>query len=133
MYKFKATLVMFVWLVCFSLFGQNGGIIQIVRTNDQIGFLLEGPNSNGFFTDAFILEFKGKSEKSEEFPILTNDPDRIAVAPTLVHSSVNFLIKNDENTVYYVEFFDLRGNKTRPLQNNTLRTNKKPSISILKY
>jgi|GEM_PF-1378779 len=263
--KLKVTLVTFVWQVCLSLFGQNGGIMQIVRTSDQIGFLLEEPNSTtGFFTDAFILEFKekgknvsyettvenvqyvnhtfdgttfeisyidSKSEKkekiyainkekngirlkhetgrlflrdalskkrsdlskkkdelsskkrgelskkkkdilaqigritpsgrncscshmgsscqvscprgtsavchcddygsscfcegppvispneseqdviSEEVPILTSDPVRIAVAPTLVHSSVNFIVKNGGNTTYYIEIFNLHGNK----------------------
>jgi len=254
--KLKTILVTFVWLVCLSLFGQNGGIMQIVRTSDQIGFLLEEPNSTtGFFTDAFILEFKekgknvsyettvenvqyvnhtfdgttfeisyidSKSEKkaeiyainkekngirlkhetgrlflrdalfkkrderskkisdlskkkdilaqigrvtpsgrncscsysggscqvscprgtsavcncddygsscfcvgppvispneseqdavSEELPVLTNDSDRIAVAPTLVHSSVNFIVKGSGNTTYYIEVFNLHGNK----------------------
>jgi len=56
--------VMFVFLVCFTMFGQNDATMQIVRTDGQVGFLLKTSEYDGFFKEVFTFTSKNDRERT---------------------------------------------------------------------
>jgi len=56
--------VMFVSLVCFTVFGQNGATMQIVRADGQVGFLLKTSEYDGFFEEVFTFTSKNDRERA---------------------------------------------------------------------